>query len=154
MESLPWDMDGNSVDEVLFNHSLQRVGQDSAIFMGMMKELYRVCRPGARIQINVPHPRHDDFTNDPANVRSITPDTLAHFSKKQNQRWKEDGITKSLLGIYLDVDFEIERLEQVLEKQYEDMLQNKQITEAELAVLSRERMNVVREYRITLRVVK
>ena len=61
LETLPWPWQDNSVDGVLFNHSLEHLGQIARVFLGMMKELYRVCRDGAEIEINVPHPRHDNF---------------------------------------------------------------------------------------------
>ena len=51
-------------------------GRIRRVFLGMMKELYRICRDGAEIEINVPHPRHDNFIGDPTHVRIITPDTL------------------------------------------------------------------------------
>jgi predicted SAM-dependent methyltransferase len=59
LESLPWPWADASVERVLFNHSLEHLGQDSRTFLGMMKELYRVCQDGAEIEINVPHPRHE-----------------------------------------------------------------------------------------------
>jgi hypothetical protein len=154
VESVPWSFDSNEVDEVLFNHSLEHMGQGTDTFLGIIKELYRVCKPGARIQINVPHPRHDTFTGDPTHVRVVTPDMLALFSKKENRRWQETGVPNTPLGLYLDVDLELRHIENVLEERYLTALRTKQISEAELGVIVRERNNVVIEYRITLEVIK
>lgn len=53
--------DDNSVDEVSFNHYLEHIGQQSRVFLGVMKELYRIGENGAVIEVNVPHPRHENF---------------------------------------------------------------------------------------------
>ena len=83
LEKFPWPFKNSEVNEVLFNHSLEHIGADTDVFLNIMKELYRVCNADAKIQINVPHPRHDNFINDPTHVRIITPETFALFSKKK-----------------------------------------------------------------------
>ena len=154
VESLPWRFDSSEVDEVLFNHSLEHMGQDTETFLGIVKELYRVCKPGATVQINVPHPRHDSFLGDPTHVRVVTPAMLALFSKRENRQWQETGVPNTPLGLYLDVDFELRRVDNVLEERYMTLLQTKQISAAELDVIVKERNNVVIEHRITLEVIK
>jgi predicted SAM-dependent methyltransferase len=73
LELVPWPWRNDEADEVLFNHSLEHLGQTSKAFLEIIKELYRICKHNARIEINVPHPRRDDFINDPTHVRIITP---------------------------------------------------------------------------------
>lgn len=154
LEVLPWLFGDNEVDEVLFHHSLEHIGADPKIFLGMMKELYRVCKPGAEIRINVPHPRHDNFIGDPTHVRIISPQVLSLFSKKNNYHWQKIGAPNSQLAIYLDIDFEITHAEQVVENAYMQRLVNKEISEAELRRFIQEKNNIVAEYKITLKVVK
>jgi hypothetical protein len=154
VEVLPWKFKTAEVDEAVFYHSLEHMGQDPDIFLGIMKELYRVCKGGATVQIVVPHPRHDNFLGDPTHVRVVTPDTLAMFSKKENLRWQELGAANTPLGLYLDVDFELRKIENVLEERYMSLLQTNQISDEELRVITKERNNVISEYRITLEVVK
>lgn len=154
LEILPWAIESDTAEEVLFNHSLEHMGRDPDIFMGIMKELYRICRPGATIRINVPHPRHDDFLSDPTHVRAITPMTLALFSRRNNLAWQEAGGANSQLALYLGVDFEIVRTENVLEKKYLTLLQSGQITQEQLVEMVAERNNIVREYRFTLQAAK
>jgi len=150
----PWPFGTNEVDEVLFNHSLEHVGGETEVFFRVIKELYRICKPGAKIQINVPHPRHDNFIGDPTHVRVITPQLLELFDKKLNLHWKKVGAANSPLAIYLDVDFEIENVNEVLEHEYQTLLQNKKISEQELTKIINERNNIVSEYQITLVVIK
>ncbi len=65
LESFPWPFDDNAAEEVVFTHVLEHLGESSKVFLGIMSELYRICAPGAQVVIKVPHPRHDDFINDP-----------------------------------------------------------------------------------------
>lgn len=90
LEVCPWPIDSNSASHILFNHSLEHMGQDADTFLNIIKEIYRISQPDTLIQINVPHPRHNDFINDPTHVRIITPDLLNLFSLKK----------KSSMGIW------------------------------------------------------
>jgi predicted SAM-dependent methyltransferase len=150
LEALPWPWEDNSVDEVLFNHSLEHMGQDSRIFLGIMKELYRVSKNNAVIQINVPHPRHDHFINDPTHVRIITPELLNLFNKQFNDEWKKLGISNSPFAHYLGVDFVVDKVRLTYEEPYHGLDQNNQISLEDLADFLKERNNVAREYRIQL----
>lgn len=154
VECLPWPWGDDSVSEVVFNHSLEHIGASSDAFLGVMRELYRVCRNGAEIQINVPHPRHDDFLNDPTHVRVITPTVLSLFDKDLNDRWKATGVPNTPFAHYLGVNFKIVRAEQSLAEPYETLFQQGRILEKDLAGLLRERNNMIAEVRIRLRVVK
>ena len=154
LEVTPWKFKTSEVDEVLFNHSLEHIGQDTDTFLAIVKELYRVCRGGATVQINVPHPRHDTFLGDPTHVRVVTPDMLALFSKAQNLHWKKIGAANSPLALYLGVDFELRRVDHALEQRYLTLLQAKQISNEDMDLIVKERNNVVIEYRITLEVIK
>jgi predicted SAM-dependent methyltransferase len=72
LEQLPWPWPDNSVDEIFLSHVLEHLGQATDVYLGIIKELYRVCRDGATITIIVPHPRHDHFLTDPTHVRAVT----------------------------------------------------------------------------------
>jgi predicted SAM-dependent methyltransferase len=154
LEVTPWRFETSEVDEVLFNHSLEHIGQSTDTFLAIIKELYRVCKGGATIQVNVPHPRHDHFLEDPTHVRAVTPEMFNMFSKKHNLFWKKVGAANSPLALYLDVDFDVKRVEHVIEPRYMDMLKAGQISSEELEVAAKERNNVVAELRITLQVLK
>ena len=153
-EMTPWPFESNQIEEVLFNHSLEHMGADTEIFLNLMKELYRVCQPGAKIQINVPHPRHDNYLGDPTHVRIISPQVLSLFSKKLNLQLAKEGVPNTPLGIYLDIDFEIKHVKQMLEEEYLMLFQQKKISERELVKMISERNNIVTEYQITLEVIK
>ena len=112
--SYPWD--DNSVATIELHHVLEHLGQlidvylkiIIDVYLKIIQELYRICKPGATIHIEVPHHRNDNFFHDPTHVRPITVYGLSMFSKKRNREWLEQGDpTTTPLGIYLDVDFEL-----------------------------------------------
>ena len=53
LEQFPWPWADNSVEEILLSHVLEHLGEDRDVYLGIIKELYRVCCHGAKIQIMV-----------------------------------------------------------------------------------------------------
>lgn len=154
LEVTPWAIPDNTVEEVLFNHCLEHLGATSDVFFSIMKELYRVCRHNAKIQINVPHPRHDNFIGDPTHVRIITPQVLSLFSKKKNEEWKAIHAANTPLALYLGVDFEVERTELVPADHYLPDLKSGALTRKEFDRLALTTNNAISEIRMTVRVIK
>jgi predicted O-linked N-acetylglucosamine transferase (SPINDLY family) len=154
LEVTPWSLPDNSVEEVLFNHCLEHLGATSDVFFGIIKELYRVCVPNAKIQINVPHPRHDNFIGDPTHVRIITPQVMSLFSKKNNEKWKAMHASNTPLALYLGVDFEVERTELLPAEQYRDDLVSGKLSRAEFDRLALTTNNAISEIRMTVRAIK
>jgi len=107
LEVFPWPWDDNAVSEILLVHVLEHLGGDSPTYLKIVQEMYRVCEPGARIKIVVPHFRHDFFFDDPTHVRAITPLGLQLFSQRLNREWITRGAANSPLGLYLGVDLEL-----------------------------------------------
>lgn len=154
LEAFPWPWPDSSVDEVLLSHVLEHLGQTPEVFIGVMKELYRVCRDGARVRVRVPHPRHDFFLTDPTHVRPILPATFTLFSRRLNAEWAVGKAANSPLALYHGVDFEIESHVMILDEPYAGQLKRGEITEAEAQALIDRHHNVAHEIRIVLRVVK
>jgi len=154
LEEFPWPWADSSADRVVFNHSLEHLGASVRTFQSIIQELYRVCRGGAEVHVNVPHPRHDDFIDDPTHVRPITPALLSLLSKKLNAEWHRTGASNSPLAHYWNVDFEIKRAEFGLDEAYQARFASGESSVQEIGALSRERNNVVKEIRIVLVAVK
>ncbi|MDQ7007508.1 MAG: hypothetical protein Q9Q40_09760 [Acidobacteriota bacterium] len=154
LEVFPWPFDDDSVGEVVLNHVLEHLGQTTDTYLGIMRELYRVCRGGARIRIHVPHPRHDDFINDPTHVRAVTPDSLLLFSQRKNLEWVRRRCANSTLGLSLGVDFELADFKLELDPAWGERLQKGEIDQNVLFDAVRRYNNVVKEFRMELRVVK
>lgn len=107
LENEVWPFEDNSVEFVLFDHSMEHMGETTNQFFHVLKELYRVCKHDAEIEINVPHPQNRLFTNDPTHVRAIYPETLGMFSMEINKRCVDTGAKNSKLAMQLGVDFHI-----------------------------------------------
>ena len=153
-ETNPWPWETNSIVEVLFFHSLEHMGASSSVFLAMIRELYRVCAPDARVRILAPHPRHDDFLNDPTHVRVLTPALFTLFDRERNLQWIEGRFANSPLAIYLGVDFVLESSELTLTRAYHTKVASGELSQDAVRVLLRERNNIASEYNITLRVRK
>jgi len=128
LEVFPWPFESDSVEEVIFNHSLEHMGASTEIFFGLVQELYRVCKNESIVQVNVPHPRHDFFLADPTHVRVITPLTLELLDNKKNIEW-QGKFSNTPLGLYLNVDFELVNVIQNIEPTYVEQLKNGLISE-------------------------
>ncbi len=150
LEIFPWPWKDNSVDEIRLIHVLEHVGQSTDIYLGIIRELYRVCVNGALIEIHVPHPRHDNFLGDPTHVRAITPQQLTLFDRQLNDAWVSGGISSATpLAHYLGVDFQITNVTTVLDSVYHNKYLAGELTLEEINQKSRELNNVIGEYHIT-----
>lgn len=115
LEQTPWRLyneysepiPNNTVDEILAHHVLEHLGQVPQVFFNIMKEIHRILKPNATIEIRVPHHRTDNFFGDPTHVRPITPEMLSLFSKKNCEEFIANKWPNTPLAIYLDVDFEL-----------------------------------------------
>ena len=148
LETFPWPWEDNSVSEIKLIHVLEHLGQQSNVFLSIMKEMHRVCRDGAMIEIVVPHPRHDDFLSDPTHVRAITTATLGLFNQRLNHEWEKMGAPNTPLGIICGVDFEMEVFHQILMPQWQE---KKNISEEELNFAIVHFNNVVQSLHFVLR---
>lgn len=154
LERLPWPFETDSADEVVLSHVLEHLGRETDVFLGIMGELYRVCRAGAEIRIVVPHPRHDDFLSDPTHVRPITLAGLELFSRRKNREWQAKGHGQTPLAQILDVDFEIVAAQANADEPWRTRLARREISAEEMAFAVRSYNNVVKSMEITLKVIK
>ena len=154
LETFPWPWADNSVDEIVLNHVLEHLGESKAVYLKIFQEMYRICKPDASIHIAVPHPRSDDFINDPTHVRVVTPAGLELFSKAKNSGWADRGYANSPLGLYLDVDFEIADINYNLDSAWSQKLKTGKCTQEDIYLAMRTYNNVVKEIRMKITVVK
>jgi ubiquinone/menaquinone biosynthesis C-methylase UbiE len=146
-DRLPFD--DNTVELVLAHHILEHLGDG---YFHALKELYRVCKHGAIIDIRVPHPRHDAFLADPTHRRPITPLGLQLFSKKFNEYCTKNGKAASTLGEYFGVDFDLVEWQYIPEEKYKIAFADK-LNEYIEEYIS-ERSNIIKEFHIKLAVIK
>ena len=102
---LPWNSD--SVDEIHMIHFLEHLAYDPEVRIFFLKEVYRICKDKAKIKIVVPHPRHDNFLNDPTHVWPITAETFNLFDLEKNKFWRDNGYSNSTLAIEHGINFKV-----------------------------------------------
>lgn len=149
LESLPWPWETGSVEHIVAVHSLEHLGRDPAVFISIVKEMYRVCVHAARVEIVVPSPWHDDFVNDPTHVRPITPEMLALFSRPACDKFAEMGASNTPLAHIHGVDIRPETIEYVLDERFKGTPHG-----ASLERMMTTQRNVVKEIRMAFVVVK
>lgn len=139
----------DSVEIVVAHHVLEHLGEG---YFNCLKELYRVCKPGATIDIRVPHHRHDYFYDDPTHRRPITVGGLRLFSKKHNRLCKEQDAASSRLGDFFQVDFEILEWDYIPSQKYKDQFAGKPREEVETYI--DQHNNIIEELWVKLVVIK
>ena len=130
------------------------MGQTTEGFLSIMKELYRVCRHGARITIKVPHPRSDGYLGDPTHVRPITPNVMTLFSKEENRNFIERGWPNTRLAMHLNVDFRILSIAYSPTLRWQRKLVAGEVTNQDVMEAMESQNNVIDEIAMVLEVVK
>ena len=154
LEQLPWPWPDDSVEEVMLSHVLEHLGQATDVYLGLIKELYRVCRDGAKITVIVPHPRHDHFLNDPTHVRAVTEEGLNMFSQASNRKLMALGAANTPLGVYMNVDFAIQNVTYDLDDVWLGKAQRGEVTPADLQYAKATYSNVVTQTTIIMKAIK
>ena len=154
LEIFPWPWEDSSVTEIVLSHVLEHLGQNTQIYLRLIQELYRVCKDQGLLHITVPHPRHENFINDPTHVRMITPEGIALFSKKYNEQSVNAGHSNSPLGIYLDVDLEVTDISMTLDPLWEKERKEKQLSQSQILSASKQYNNVITEIYMAVKIIK
>lgn len=115
-----WPWEDGEVDEIAASHVLEHLDGDGLI--SVMREAYRVLKPGGRFTIDVPHPRSDFYIGDPTHRTPIDENVLNLFSLKLNKRGIEEGFANTPLAIYHGIDFDMLTYEMHLNPKWLDVL--------------------------------
>lgn len=100
-----WPWPENTIEKVEASHVLEHI-EPGEPFFHCIRELYRVCKPGAKVHVVLPHPSHDIFLNDPTHRQAIMPGTLAMFNKRHVEALAAKGDFLTPFYKYLGVDFD------------------------------------------------
>lgn len=150
----PWPFDTDSVDEIIMVHCLEHLGETTATYLGIIKEMYRVCKADALIKIIVPHWMHENFAHDPTHCRVVTPVGLAMFSKNRNLQDLANGGAETKLGLMLNVDFEVVHVDYLPGSFWFEKSQAENWSEEQIAQAITDQPGACEEIRIVMRVVK
>jgi SAM-dependent methyltransferase len=75
LNAIPWPLGDDSFDAVLCHDVLEHL----ADIPGVMREVYRICRDGATVDIHVPSPSSPDLFTDPTHLRGFGHASFDYF---------------------------------------------------------------------------
>lgn len=154
LERFPWPWADGSVDEIVMSHVLEHLGADTDTYLGIIKELYRVCAPDARVAITVPHPRSDNYLADPTHVRPITAMGLQMFNQELNRQNIAEGGSSTPLGVYLNVDWALESSDVKILEPWASRFNGGQLTEDDITLAVQNFYNVIGDCTFVMRIRK
>lgn len=151
LETTPWPWPSHVATEIVFNHSLEHMGGDPKVFLAILSETYRIAARGCIVQVNVPHPRHDNFISDPTHVRAITPQMMRLFDHRLCDLAAGRGAANTPLAKLLGIDLELTNTETVIDEPFLGQFRAGSLPEEELRLMVKTRFNIARELKMTLR---
>lgn len=154
LEQFPWPWADNSVGEIVMSHVLKHLGASTETYLGIIQELYRVCAPGARVLITVPHPRSDNYLADPTHVRPITAMGLQMFNQELNRQSMAEGGSSTPLGVYLGVDWVMESSDVKILEPWASRFNSGQLAEADITMAVQNFYNVIGDCSFVMRMRK
>jgi len=149
LEKDTWPFENNSVTHVIAHHVLEHLGEG---YFHALKELYRVCAPGASIDIKVPHYTSHNFFHDATHKRAITAPGMSMFGQKRNHNDFLANAATSRLGQYLNIDLELISYSYVPDDRYKEILHGKTVEQIE--EYAYEKNNIISEISIKMMVIK
>ncbi len=93
------ELPDNSVERIYSRHAFEHINN----FLPLMRELYRVIRPGGRAEIIVPHFSNVFGYSDPTHVRFFGLYTMYYFVAPENQ----PGRKRKVPAFYTDMRFKV-----------------------------------------------
>lgn len=150
LEKTPWDIETNSVDEIVAFHVLERLGRNNDVFFAVIKELYRVLKPRGMLKLAVPHPFSDAFHADPTRVRSFTIMTFRMLNKDQNRLWQRTNANFTMLAMMLDVDFGIATAANIYDLDWLAEQKRRGMDRDQIKIRARHTVNSIAEMHVNL----
>ena len=98
------ELPDNCVSEIFTHHTLEHVDE----FVPLLAELHRVCRPGARLDIIVPHFSNPRGYSDPTHVRFMGLYTFFYFCDEADQP------ARKVPCFYVPTRFQVQKVEILL----------------------------------------
>lgn len=144
LEKTPWPFPDNFSEDIRLHFVLERLGPTFENLQAIVRELYRVAKPGARIEIEALNPKHPSFAEDPGNLSAITPGFMRHFDAVRSAKLEPHLASKN------KVDFELIHVEALLAEPYYSQWQDGLLSMEAARRLSETDPTVVRAVRLAL----
>lgn len=109
LETYPWPFRDNTVEEVFCSHFIEHVSD----LVAFINELWRVLKPGGRVQFVAPYYTSVRAFQDPTHKRFISEQLFLYFDKN----WRE---LNGLEHYPICCDFKIEKIERSVNEAFRD----------------------------------
>jgi predicted SAM-dependent methyltransferase len=126
----------NSIDEVFASHVLEHIRN----IEGLMSEVYRVCKNGAKMVVVVPYWSHHTAVEDPTHVRYFTEKSMMYYCK--------DTVGSDGKKISIPYNFILRAIDLTAEEKFKKMNVQKLMEEAKY------KLNVIRQVTFVMEVRK
>lgn len=147
-ERWPWD-DG-TVEAAAFEFSLEQMGTKPEDLEHVFKELYRVCKADAQIDILALHPRHDEFLLNPMYTQRLGPEFVSSLSVSKNMTMIAQGNYGNSMGMFWEVNFEMENFRALLDRKFEPAMKDPDFQNAIMNKIQFEN-NIIHSMEFTLK---
>lgn len=156
LEQTPWPFEDDSILEIKLEHVLEHLGETTESYINIWKELWRIGKNGALIDITVPHWNHENFYHDPTHIRAITPIGIAMFDQARNIADQEAGGRETKLGLVAGIDIEVkpENIQYGYTNKVANSIARGELTREAFAHILEHQNNIAVEINIKARVVK
>jgi len=154
LNKTPWPWKDNEFDHIVMKDILEHLGSTPDEFLNIIKELYRISRNGAILEIQTPHWRSDNLLNDPTHIRAITPKTLEMFNMKHAMWLVKNQSSTSSFAFDLDIDFEICDIKYDFTELFNNRIKSENMTKEDVEFLFNTMNNVAESVKILIEVYK
>lgn len=155
LNKFPWPFKDNEFDHLVAKDVLEHLGETSADFIKVLKEMYRISHNGAIWEIESPHWRCDTAIDDPDHKRLITMGMFNLFNKRQLlEKLQTEGGSHSAHAFEHDVDIEICDMQFDYTGPWAEKLRKREIGQEELSYALNHLVNVAQSVKYLIQVHK
>lgn len=107
LNNYPWPFEDNRFKFIIAEHILEHIWTQGDVegYFKLFREIWRICKNGAEVNIELPYGLHSIAFSDPGHKSFWVSDLFAFVSKKEYERHRKK---KSMMTQYdIDFDFDI-----------------------------------------------
>lgn len=149
-----WPWTDNSVDEIVFEYSMEQMGSTIGDLRHVLSEVYRVARPGCRVYVTAFHPRHDQFALNPACTQRLSPDFFHLLSIGRNLNMISAGQPHDVFGMKWGVNLEVTRFKYLIASTFQEDVESGRLSEDEIRRRMTFENNICQAFEVDLEVRK
>lgn len=149
-----WPWPDSSVDQAIFEYSLEQMGENRNQLKHIVRELYRVLCHQGKVALVFAHPRHDRFAANPMCTHRLSPDFFQMLSLQNNMNQVASGQSDSCLAFEWGVDFMVTRFKYLIVPELQSDFESGRLSEADIRQRIRFENNICEAVEVDLMALK